>query len=193
MTTYDGLSSKRKEARMGRSRYWPILSFLILLQTVCYGSSNSGRAMADLNSFKVAIQQYQMENRFRFPDMEEGLKAISKYLNVADIPSDPWGHPYVYIHPAVYSDQPYDLYSIGRNEIDEKGEGDDISAWKDLPAAYFDIGRVLFSSPVYWIIFTLIVFLIVLSIILIFFVLVIFLIFVIVSWIFLGAVFGFVT
>ena len=41
---------------------------------------------------------------------------------------DPWGHPYKYVYPGTHGD--YDLYSFGKDGIDNSGEGDDITNWE---------------------------------------------------------------
>jgi general secretion pathway protein G len=41
---------------------------------------------------------------------------------------DPWGHPYKYTFPGTHGD--YDLYSFGRDGVDNNGEGDDIANWE---------------------------------------------------------------
>jgi hypothetical protein len=77
-----------------------------------------------------------MNNEFKNPDTNQGLKAIAKYLDVKEIPLDPWGHAYVYACPGTYSGAEYDLYSIGKNGFDEKGTGDDITSWGEAPSGY---------------------------------------------------------
>ncbi|MBN1412608.1 MAG: type II secretion system protein GspG [Spirochaetales bacterium] len=114
-----------------------LLPIMFLFTIQSFSSTNSGRAKADLLSFKTAIDAYRMDNIFHYPDKQKGLRALIKYLDGQDIPLDPWGHGYIYVYPSLYSDGAYDLYSIGKNGIDEKGEGDDISAWKDIPQEYF--------------------------------------------------------
>ena len=41
---------------------------------------------------------------------------------------DPWGHPYKYTYPGTHGD--YDLYSFGKDGIDNSGEGDDVTNWE---------------------------------------------------------------
>ena len=41
---------------------------------------------------------------------------------------DPWGTPYRYRYPGKHSS--FDLYSCGKNKIDEQGQGDDICNWQ---------------------------------------------------------------
>ena len=41
---------------------------------------------------------------------------------------DPWGHPYKYVYPGAHGD--YDLYSFGKDGVDNNGEGDDVANWE---------------------------------------------------------------
>lgn len=81
----------------------------------------------------------------RHPSSEEGLSTIrhrprtvsvdkwrGPYIKKSTTPRDPWGNDYVYIHPAIHGDKAYDLYSRGRNGLDEHGEGDDVPNWRDF-------------------------------------------------------------
>jgi len=82
-----------------------------------------------------------------YPSTEEGLNALVQkpadterfhnwrqdgYLDKSQIPLDPWDNEYIYIFPAKYGDQPMDIYSKGIDGVDNHGEGDDISNWKEL-------------------------------------------------------------
>lgn len=71
-----------------------------------------------------------------------------------DIPAiahDPWGQPIIYIAPAKYGHLEFDLYSIGKNGIDEHGAGDDISNWNGYNHWYYfelsdsDVLSILFN------------------------------------------------
>ena len=41
---------------------------------------------------------------------------------------DPWGNPYKYVFPGTRGD--YDLYSFGKDGVDNNGEGDDVANWE---------------------------------------------------------------
>jgi general secretion pathway protein G len=116
----------------------PIL-FVILFSSCGMRNDRSDmqRCSADINAFQTAIMQYKMNNEYKNPDTNQGLKVLTLYLDVKEIPMDPWGHAYVYICPGSYSGTEYDLYSIGKNGIDEKGSGDDITAWGEAPSDYY--------------------------------------------------------
>ncbi len=41
---------------------------------------------------------------------------------------DPWGRPYKYVMPGTHGD--YDLYSFGKDGVDNNGESDDVTNWE---------------------------------------------------------------
>src|SRR5947209_5025327 len=64
-----------------------------------------GKAKADIEGLETALHAYNMENQ-TYPTNEQGLQALrlrpgnleswhGPYVS-KDIPTDPWGHPYVY-------------------------------------------------------------------------------------------------
>lgn len=65
-----------------------------------------------------------------YPDSIEALlqKKDGKGPYLKKRANDPWGHPYKYVFPGVHGD--YDLYSFGRDGVDNNGEGDDIANWE---------------------------------------------------------------
>ncbi len=71
----------------------------------------------------------------RYPTTDEGLEVLVQpplglerwegpYLKKA-VPSDAWGHRFVYRSPSKDKGKPYDVYSMGPNGIDDGG-GDDV-------------------------------------------------------------------
>jgi general secretion pathway protein G len=94
---------------------------------------------AQINSFMTAIGAYKLDTGL-FPTTEQGLQALRErpanltqwngpYLP-QEIPTDPWGHPYVYKFPGEHGDEP-DIISYG---ADGQPGGTDISedivSWK---------------------------------------------------------------
>jgi hypothetical protein len=67
----------------------------------------------------------------RYPNIEEGLEAIRKYIRYDRIPRDPWGNPYIYRVPGP-DGLDYVIICIGPDNIE--GTEDDIST------AEYDIG-----------------------------------------------------
>ena len=93
-------------------------------------------AQADLKSIGAALKMYRLDNG-GYPTTEQGLAALvtrpatgpaaasyaaDAYL--AQTPSDPWGHPYVYRSPGA-SGAGFDLLSLGH---DGKPGGEGIDA-----------------------------------------------------------------
>jgi general secretion pathway protein G len=97
-------------------------------------------AKAQIELFGTALDAFRLDVG-RYPTTEEGLKALREkptgmegwqgpYLP-KEIPSDPWGKPYVYKCPGEHGE--YDLLSFGLDGV-EGGEGEnlDIVSWKDV-------------------------------------------------------------
>ncbi len=96
------------------------------------GKSEIKTTRAQLVGLEKALQQYRLDVG-RFPSTEQGLQALvvkpasvgkwdGPYLEKA-VPSDPWGHPYLYVAPGEHGD--FDLSSTGR---DGRPGGDGLDA-----------------------------------------------------------------
>jgi len=95
---------------------------------------------AQIELFGTALDAFRLDTG-RYPTTEEGLKALREkpsglekwegpYLP-KEIPSDPWGKPYVYKSPGDNYD--YDLISYGLDGVPGgEGENQDIVSWKDV-------------------------------------------------------------
>lgn len=97
-------------------------------------------AKADINSnISMALKLYELDNG-NFPTTEQGLAALAVSPSSApvpgnwngpyleSVPADPWGGPYKYKCPGNYNKTTYDLYSIGKDGLEESD--DDIKNWK---------------------------------------------------------------
>jgi general secretion pathway protein G len=95
------------------------------------------KAKADIRSIQQALALFKMDVG-RFPTTSEGLQALVQNPGVqkynADgylehVPTDPWGHNYIYVSPGVHN-KDYDLESYGKDGEDG-GTGDDadIESW----------------------------------------------------------------
>jgi general secretion pathway protein G len=131
-----------------------VVSIGILQVTVFVGISNAGigstkvvAAIVRIELFGECLGKFK-DDMGRYPTSEEGLEALRSkpgmvsnwngpYIN-KEIPLDPWGKAYVYIHPAKYGKKSYDLYSFGMNMKDDLGEKDDITNWRELNYEYYD-------------------------------------------------------
>jgi general secretion pathway protein G len=99
------------------------------------GRSEVKAAMAQINSFEKALDQYRLDVG-RYPTTEQGLDALvvkpanepkwqGPYL-AKNVPPDPWGRPYQYKFPGEKSE--FDLLSYGRDgQPGGTGEGADIT------------------------------------------------------------------
>jgi general secretion pathway protein G len=87
------------------------------------GKSRVKAARAQIDSLDKALEQFRIDTG-RLPTTEEGLVALNSappgmtgwegpYLKRA-LPSDPWGHPYVYVQPGTHQND-FDLESYGRD------------------------------------------------------------------------------
>ena len=85
------------------------------------GESKVKAARIQIESFSSALDLYYLDNG-RYPSGSEGLTALVQrpgnasawngpYIKTASVPTDPWGHPYVYRAPGRRA--PYDIVSLG--------------------------------------------------------------------------------
>lgn len=103
------------------------------------GEAKQKAAHAQIELFGTALDSFRLDVG-RYPTTSEGLESLIRepsgvegwngpYLKKAEIPLDPWGHPYQYRSPGEHGD--YDLFSYGadKSEGGEK-ENADIVSWK---------------------------------------------------------------
>jgi general secretion pathway protein G len=104
------------------------------------GAAKLKAAKAQVEMFGTALDTFRLDVG-RYPTSEEGLKALREKPSGAErwdgpylpkeIPSDPWGRPYVYLSPGNHGD--YDLMSYGADGIEGgEGENHDAVSWRDL-------------------------------------------------------------
>ena len=89
-------------------------------------------AKADIEAnISSALDLYEIDHG-SYPDnldvLMEKKDGNGPYLKKRAI--DPWGHPYKYVYPGTHGD--YDLYSFGKDGVDNNGEGDDIANWENV-------------------------------------------------------------
>lgn len=94
---------------------------------------------AQIELFGMALDQFRLDVG-RYPTSSEGLAALRSaqagegwggpYIK-KEVPSDPWGKPYIYASPGVHDD--YDIISYGADGS-EGGEADgrDITSWETV-------------------------------------------------------------
>jgi general secretion pathway protein G len=97
-------------------------------------------ARANISTFMQALGLYKLDTGV-YPSTEEGLNALrvkpesatqwaGPYLK-ADIPLDPWNHPYQYKFPGDHGDEP-DVISLGADgQPGGEGNSADIVSWNN--------------------------------------------------------------
>jgi len=92
-------------------------------------------AHADIKGgFKSAIDQFEQDNG-NYPKSLQDLvqqPADAKnwrgpYFTPTNLPTDPWGNPYIYEYPGKHNKNGYDLFSAGPDG--KPGTEDDIGNW----------------------------------------------------------------
>ena len=97
--------------------------------------ANVTKVTTDMKSFSTALGNYYLDNNM-YPTTEQGLKALieqptsdpapllwQSYLNIKEIPNDPWSTPYIYRSPGDNGEE-FVIISLGKNRR-EGGEGYD--------------------------------------------------------------------
>jgi general secretion pathway protein G len=101
-------------------------------------------ARIQIKNFETALKIFKADNGF-YPTTEQGLSALvvppvtgqipenyrpGGYLARKNLPSDPWGNPYIYISPGELGD--YDIVSYGADGLpDGEKYNADISNWDE--------------------------------------------------------------
>jgi len=95
-------------------------------------------AKVQIELFNTSLKMFRLDVG-RYPAAQEGLEALRRspaslerwdgpYLE-KEVPSDPWGRPYVYKSPGEHG--PYDLLSYGADGTPGgEGENRDITSWE---------------------------------------------------------------
>ncbi len=105
--------------------------------------AKSSTAQTQIELFSIALDNYRLDNG-RYPTTEQGLQALRQkpvsepapynwrgpYLQ-KEIPTDPWGRPYVYRSPGEVNATTYDLFTLGRDgQLGGEGEDADATSWQ---------------------------------------------------------------
>jgi general secretion pathway protein G len=105
------------------------------------GTSKQKAAKAQMSLFETALDTYRLDVG-KYPTSEMGLAALRVKPDDTDtnwdgpylpkeIPLDPWGQAYVYVHPGEHGD--YDILSYGADkQPGGEGEDTDIVNWKNI-------------------------------------------------------------
>lgn len=100
------------------------------------------KARADFKNIETALKMYRLDN-YVYPTTEQGLEALVEpssldpeprnfreggYLE--ELPVDPWGRPYLYMHPGEHRE--VDLYTLGADGLSGgEDQNADIGNWKE--------------------------------------------------------------
>ncbi|MDR3389165.1 MAG: type II secretion system major pseudopilin GspG [Rudaea sp.] len=102
------------------------------------GEARQVRAKQDIQAIVTALNTYKLDN-YTYPSTEQGLDALVHkpsgapeapnwhgYLDKT--PKDPWGKPYLYLHPGSHGD--VDVFSYGADgKPGGEGEDADVGNW----------------------------------------------------------------
>ncbi len=93
-------------------------------------SAKQKDAKAQISMLEGALDLYRLE-KHHYPTTEEGLKSLKEYLK-KELPSDPWGNPYIYKMPGG-DGREYEIISQGADgSAGGDGNNADIYSWKGL-------------------------------------------------------------
>ena len=105
-----------------------LLSTLVAVQTRSYlVASKQNAARAEIATMVSALESFYADQS-RYPTNDEGIAILTVGTRsfpdgfLKKVPTDPWGHPYEYVSPAVNS--PFDIICLG-GDGREGGEGGD--------------------------------------------------------------------
>lgn len=105
--------------------------------------AKTATARTQIELLGTALDNYRLDTG-SYPTTEQGLDALQKaptrepvplswrgpYVK-RDVPSDPWGRPYVYKSPGEHNPTSYDLSTLGRDgQAGGDGEDTDVMNWK---------------------------------------------------------------
>lgn len=125
---------------MSNKYSWFVVLFsLIIFYSTTEASGNKGvMTKSMIDNWSDMVYLYKNKNG-EFPDMEGGLNLLcnNKYFNCIEKPKDLWNNDLKYYYPSKFGDQEFDLYSFGKNGIDDLGKKDDITNWSNLSELYY--------------------------------------------------------
>jgi general secretion pathway protein G len=114
-----------------------LAGMLIMNSADFLGFGQAARVKGDISTLRTMLTMYR-GSAGNYPGTSQGLKALVSrpegeprpvaWQHITDkVPSDPWGHEYVYVCPGQRNPNSYDLYSAGRDG--QPGTDDDV--WPD--------------------------------------------------------------
>jgi hypothetical protein len=132
---------RRGSSSAGKSCYLVVLA---VLAAPFSASSTEARVKTTLTHLELlhwAIERHQ-ENTGELPGDLLHLGTIARlYAPGVTIqqgaPIDAWGNRYIYHLLEPGSQPPYEIYSIGKNERDESGDGDDVASRSSIDVQFY--------------------------------------------------------
>lgn len=100
------------------------------------------KVFADFSAIETSLSMYKLGN-YSYPTSEQGLEALVDKPTIDPIPSnwkkggylkelplDPWGRPYLFLSPAEFSDEDFDIYTLGADGVTGgEDQNADIGSW----------------------------------------------------------------
>ena len=102
------------------------------------GGAKSDTARLQVENFKSALDLYRLDAG-TYPTTQQGLGALVRnpgsvagwkgpYIDIPNLPVDPWGNPYVYKAPGEHG--AFDLSTLGSDKAPGgTGEAADVTSW----------------------------------------------------------------
>jgi general secretion pathway protein G len=113
------------------------------------------RTDAYIKAIENKLYSYKNKNGF-FPKTDSGLKIIfenPKNPKQYSLPLDEWGNEYIYYYPAKFGNKEFDLYSYGKNGINDYGLKDDITNWSGFNTQYYsEINGIILSILLFFLV-----------------------------------------
>lgn len=119
------------------------------------GDAKTNSARSQIEILSLALNSYRLHND-NYPSQEQGLQALRTMPTTGEIPknwrgpyltrelpSDPWGRPYIYIVPGIANPKSFDLYTLGKDgKVGGTDEDADITSWGGVVGAVGAVGPV---------------------------------------------------
>jgi general secretion pathway protein G len=130
---------KRKQQAFTLLEIMLVVSIIIIILGVAIsklgnttGVAKNMRVQADIQAISTQLKLYESMNGF-MPTTEQGLQALviqpmtepkptRWYQLFKELPTDPWGSPYIYRSPGIKNPGSYDLYSAGPDRIPDTAD-----------------------------------------------------------------------
>jgi general secretion pathway protein G len=122
-----------------------VLVILVMIGSIAVTALSSAQRKAGMDTARAQIESFEQNlDVYRlalndYPATSDGLDALinppasadnrwgGPYLDVNQIPLDPWGNPYQYAYPGQYNTQKPDIWSMGPDR--SEGTDDDVTNW----------------------------------------------------------------